>query len=145
MISRNRTGHTDEVVPVEEKDHGTRTTAAFATVTFSDVIYHTLTNGRGFALGRSRHSRCRGEIPETDKLMRYGGKTTCAGCDYRWWRSLTAADSCSSRRWLTQMVVYRKDLFDAAGLAAPTSDAAIEVTDAPHNPLDDGFCGSKQG
>ena len=35
----------------------------------------------------------------------------------------------------TQMVVYRKDLFDAAGLAAPTSYAAIEAAvDALHNP-----------
>ena len=32
------------------------------------------------------------------------------------------------------MVVYRKDLFDAAGLAAPTSYAAIEAAlDALHN------------
>ena len=35
----------------------------------------------------------------------------------------------------TQMVVYRKDLFDAKGLAAPTSFAAIEAAvDALHNP-----------
>ena len=35
----------------------------------------------------------------------------------------------------TQMVVYRKDLFDAAGLAAPNSYANIEAAvDALHNP-----------
>ena len=35
----------------------------------------------------------------------------------------------------TQMVVYRKDLFKEAGLAAPTSYAAIEAAvDALHNP-----------
>ena len=35
----------------------------------------------------------------------------------------------------TQMVVYRKDLFEAAGLAAPTSYANIEAAvDALHNP-----------
>ena len=35
----------------------------------------------------------------------------------------------------TQMVVYRKDLFDAAGLAPPNSYANIEAAiDALHNP-----------
>ena len=35
----------------------------------------------------------------------------------------------------TQMVVYRKDLFDAASLAAPTSyDAIINAVDKLHNP-----------
>jgi len=37
-----RTGHTVEVIPVEEKDLGTRTTAAFAAGDLPDVIYHTL-------------------------------------------------------------------------------------------------------
>ena len=35
----------------------------------------------------------------------------------------------------TQMIIYRKDLFDAAGLAAPTSYAAVETALAKlHNP-----------
>ena len=37
-----RTGHTVEVIPVEEKDLGTRTTAAFAAGDLPDVIYHTI-------------------------------------------------------------------------------------------------------
>ena len=37
-----RSGHTVEVIPVEEKDLGTRTTAAFAAGDLPDVIYHTL-------------------------------------------------------------------------------------------------------
>ena len=37
-----QTGHTVEVIPVEEKDLGTRTTAAFAAGDLPDVIYHTL-------------------------------------------------------------------------------------------------------
>ena len=37
-----KTGHTVEVIPVEEKDLGTRTTAAFAAGDLPDVIYHTL-------------------------------------------------------------------------------------------------------
>ncbi|MEO0388440.1 MAG: extracellular solute-binding protein, partial [Pseudomonadota bacterium] len=35
-------GHTVEVIPVEEKDLGTRATAAFAAGDLPDVIYHTL-------------------------------------------------------------------------------------------------------
>ena len=37
-----RTGHSVEVIPVEEKDLGTRTTAAFAAGDLPDVIYHTV-------------------------------------------------------------------------------------------------------
>ena len=37
-----KTGHTVEVIPVEEKDLGTRATAAFAAGALPDVIYHTL-------------------------------------------------------------------------------------------------------
>ena len=37
-----KTGHTVEVIPVEEKELGTRTTAAFAAGDLPDVIYHTL-------------------------------------------------------------------------------------------------------
>ena len=36
------TGHTVEVIPVEESDLNTRTTAAFAAGDLPDVIYHTL-------------------------------------------------------------------------------------------------------
>ena len=37
-----RTGHTVEVIPVEEKDLGKRATAAYAAGDLPDVIYHTL-------------------------------------------------------------------------------------------------------
>ena len=37
-----KTGHTVEVIPVTEKDLGTRATAAFAANDLPDVIYHTL-------------------------------------------------------------------------------------------------------
>ena len=37
-----KTGHSVEVIPVEEKELGTRTTAAFASGDLPDVIYHTL-------------------------------------------------------------------------------------------------------
>jgi len=39
---KKKTGHNVEVIPVTEKDLGTRATAAFAANDLPDVIYHTL-------------------------------------------------------------------------------------------------------
>ena len=125
---KNRTGHTVEVIPVEEKDLGTRTTAAFAAGDLPDVIYHTLQYVLPWAEAGILDVETNSDIVDALQQNTFApGAITMAQFD-----GMTAAVPVDG--W-TQMVVYRKDLFDAAGLAAPTSYAAIEAAvDALHNP-----------
>jgi len=123
-----RTGHTVEVIPVEEKDLGTRTTAAFAAGDLPDVIYHTLQYVLPWAEAGILDVEANSDIVDALQKNTFApGAITMAQFD-----GMTAAVPVDG--W-TQMVVYRKDLFDAAGLAAPTSYAAIgAAVDALHNP-----------
>ncbi len=125
---KTRTGHTVEVIPVEEKDLGTRTTAAFAAGDLPDVIYHTLQYVLPWAEAGILDVETNSDIVDALQQNTFApGAITMAQFD-----GMTAAVPVDG--W-TQMVVYRKDLFDAAGLAAPTSYAAIEAAvDALHNP-----------
>ena len=125
---KKRTGHTVEVIPVEEKDLGTRTTAAFAAGDLPDVIYHTLQYVLPWAEAGILDVETNSDIVDALQKNTFApGAITMAQFD-----GMTAAVPVDG--W-TQMVVYRKDLFDAAGLAAPISYAAIEVAvDALHNP-----------
>ena len=123
-----RTGHTVEVIPVEEKDLGTRATAAFAAGDLPDVIYHTLQYVLPWAEAGILDVEANDDIVDALQKNTFApGAISMAQFD-----GMTAAVPVDG--W-TQMVVYRKDLFDAAGLAAPTSYAAIEAAvDALHNP-----------
>ena len=123
-----RSGHTVEVIPVEEKDLGTRATAAFAAGDLPDVIYHTLQYVLPWAEAGILDVEANDDV--VDSLQR---NTFAPGAiNMAQFDGMTAAVPVDG--W-TQMVVYRKDLFDAAGLAAPTSYAAIEAAvDALHNP-----------
>ena len=123
-----RTGHTVEVIPVEEKDLGTRATAAFAAGDLPDVIYHTLQYVLPWAEAGILDVEANDDIVDALQTNTFApGAISMAQFD-----GMTAAVPVDG--W-TQMVVYRKDLFDAAGLAAPTSYAAIEAAvDALHNP-----------
>ncbi len=125
---KERTGHTVEVIPVEEKDLGTRTTAAFAAGDLPDVIYHTLQYVLPWAEAGILDIEANSDIVDALQKNTFApGAITMAQFD-----GMTAAVPVDG--W-TQMVVYRKDLFDAAGLAAPTSYAAIgAAVDALHNP-----------
>jgi multiple sugar transport system substrate-binding protein len=117
-----------QVIPVSESDLGTRATAAFAAGDLPDVIYHTLQyslpwNEAGIldpdaateaveALGADSYS------PRALDLVSVDGGYAAVPVD----------------GW-TQMIVYRKDLFDENGLAAPTTFEAITAAiDALHNP-----------
>lgn len=122
------TGHTVEVIPVSENDLGTRATAAFAAGDLPDVIYHTLQYALPWAEAGILDTDAATEIVEdlgTDtfsagplSLASYDGGVTSVPVD----------------GW-TQMVVYRKDLFDEKGLAAPSSYANVQAAlDALHNP-----------
>ena len=109
-----KTGISVEVIPVEEKDLGKRATAAAAAGNLPDVIYHTLqyvlpwaeagildvnaNNAVVKSLGKSTFA------PGALNMAKKGGKIAAVPVD----------------GW-TQMVVYRKDLFEKAGLQPPTS------------------------
>ena len=123
-----KTGHTVEVIPVEEKELGTRTTAAFAAGDLPDVIYHTLQYVLPWAEAGILDVETNSDI--VDSLMK---RTFAPGAiEMAQFDGMTAAVPVDG--W-TQMVVYRKDLFDAAGLAPPNSYANIvAAVDALHNP-----------
>ncbi len=122
------TGHEVEVIPVSEKDLGKRATAAFAANDLPDVIYHTLQYVLPWAEAGILDVETNEDIvnslqkstfaPGAITMAQFNGKTAAVPVD----------------GW-TQMVVYRKDLFDQAGLAAPTSYANIEAAIKKlHNP-----------
>ena len=123
-----KTGHDVEVIPVSEKDLGTRATAAFAANDLPDVIYHPLQYVLPWAeagiLDVETNNEIVGELgagtfaPGAISMAQSDGQTAAVPVD----------------GW-TQMVVYRKDAFDAAGLEAPTSYANITAAiEKLHNP-----------
>ena len=121
-------GHTVEVIPVSESDLGTRATAAFAAGDLPDVIYHTLQ----YALPWYEAGILDSDAA-TDVIEDLGADTFASGA-----LDMAAVDggyaSVPVDGW-TQMIVYRKDLFEAAGLEAPNSFANVEAALAAlHNP-----------
>ena len=125
---KKRTGHSVEVIPVSEKDLGKRATAAFAAGDLPDVIYHTLQ----YVLPWSEAGIL--DVETNDDIVNTLQKSTFAprAISMAQFNGKTAAVPVDG--W-TQMVVYRKDLFDQAGLAAPTSYANIEAAiEKLHNP-----------
>ena len=113
-----KTGIAVEVIPVTESDLGTRATAAFAAGDLPDVIYHTLQYALPWAEAGILDTDAATEVVNS-----LGASTFASGA-----LSMAAVDSGVAAvpvdGW-TQMVVYRKDLFDAAGLEAPTSYANV--------------------
>ncbi|MCY4315198.1 MAG: extracellular solute-binding protein [Roseovarius sp.] len=114
-----KTGHEVQVVPVTEKELGTRMTAAFAAGDMPDVVYHSIQYLQPWAEAGILDSGAATEVLEV-----LGTDTFAA-------RPLEIASvgdgeyaSVPVDGW-TQMVVYRKDLFEEHGLAAPDSYANI--------------------
>ncbi len=121
-------GHTVEVIPVEEKDLGTRATAAFAANDLPDVIYHPLQYALPWAEAGILDTDAASEVVED-----LGADTFAAGP-----LALAAYEdgvaSVPVDGW-TQMIVYRADLFKAANLSPPTSYAnVLAAIRALHNP-----------
>ena len=123
-----QTGIEVEVIPVTENDLGTRATAAFAAGDLPDIIYHSLQYALPFAEAGILDTEAAGEVieglgadtfsPAVLDMVAYEEGYTSVPVD----------------GW-TQMLVYRKDLFDEAGLEAPTTFAAVEAAiEALHNP-----------
>ena len=125
-----QTGIAVEVIPVTESDLGTRATAAFAAGDLPDVIYHPLQ----YALPWAEAGILDIEAA-TDVIEDLGAETFAQGA-----LEMAATDgsyaSVPVDGW-TQMIVYRKDLFDEAGLEPPTTYANVRAAiEALHNPPD---------
>lgn len=117
-----------EVIPVEESDLGTRATAAFAAGDLPDVIYFPLSYALPWVEAGILDAEAATEVVET-----LGAGTFAPG-------PLSMAETEGGYAGVpvdgwTQMIIYRKDLFDEAGLEAPTTFAAVRAAvDALHNP-----------
>ncbi|MBF9029672.1 extracellular solute-binding protein [Rhodobacterales bacterium HKCCE3408] len=124
------TGHEVEVIPVTESDLGTRATAAFAAGDLPDVIYHTLQYALPWAEAGILDTDAATEVIEDlDPSTFAPGALEMAAYDGGY--ASVPVDG-----W-TQMIVYRADLFEEAGLEPPTSyDAVLAAVDALHNPPD---------
>jgi multiple sugar transport system substrate-binding protein len=123
-----KTGISVAVIPVDEKDLGTRVTAAFAGGDLPDVIYHPLQFALPWAEAGILDTEAATEViadlgietfaPGALALAAYEGDTASVPVD----------------GW-TQMVVYRADLFKENGLEPPTTFAnVIAALEALHNP-----------
>ncbi|MBO9474306.1 extracellular solute-binding protein [Shimia sp. R10_1] len=125
---KSATGTTVEVIPVSESDLGTRATAAFAAGDLPDVIYHTLQYALPWAEAGILDTEAASEVVE-DLGVGTFAPGAVAMADFNGETASVPVDG-----W-TQMVVYRKDLFDAAGLAAPSSYATVlAALEKLHNP-----------
>jgi len=115
-----KTGIKVEVIPIEEKELGTRATAAAAAGDLPDVIYHTLQYVLPWAEAGIL------DVDANNDVVKDLGKNTFAPGALKMAKSGSKIAAVPVDGW-TQMVVYRKDLFEAAGLKPPTSYANIEA------------------
>lgn len=122
------TGIGVKVIPVTESDLGTRATAAFAAGDLPDVIYHTLQYVLPWQEAGILDIGANTEVIENlgaDTFAPGALNIAEVGGDY----AAVPIDG-----W-TQMVIYRKDLFEQHGLAAPDSYEDIQAAlDELHNP-----------
>lgn len=125
-----QTGIAVEVIPVSESQLGTRATAAFAANDLPDVIYHPLQYVLPWSEAGILDTGAADEViedlgagtfaPAALGMARYEGDYAAVPVD----------------GW-TQMIVYRRDLFEENGLAAPNSYANIVAAiDTLHSPPD---------
>jgi len=117
-----------DVIPVTESDLGTRATAAFAAGDLPDVIYHPLQYALPWAEAGILDTDAATEVIEALGVATFApGAIAMAAVE-------GGTASVPVDGW-TQMVVYRKDLFDDMGLAAPTTYDAVRAAIAKlHNP-----------
>ena len=122
------TGHSVEVIPVEEAEIATRTTAAFAAGDLPDVLNHTVQHLMPFAEAGVLDTGA-----ATDVVEKLGVDSYAAGA-VNMAKSDGEIVSVPTDGW-TQLVVYRSDLFEENGLAPPKTFADIEAAIGKlHNP-----------
>ena len=100
-----KTGIKVEVIPVEEKDLGTRATAAAAAGDLPDVIYHTLQYVLPWAEAGIL------DVDANNDVIKDLGKNTFAPGALKMAKKGSKIAAVPVDGW-TQMVVYRKDLFE---------------------------------
>ena len=122
------TGHIVKIVPVTEKDIATRATAAFAAGDLPDILNHTVQHLLPFAAaGMLDIAAASDVVANLDEGSFAAGPLGMASVDGE-------VVSVPTDGW-TQLVVYRKDLFEDMGLAAPTSFEAVQAAiEKLHNP-----------
>ena len=122
------TGVAVEMIPVDEKEYGTRATAAFAAGDLPDVIYYPLQ----YALPWVEAGILDAEA--TQEVLEELGADTFAPGPINMAQTPDGVAGVPVDGW-TQMVVYRKDLFEANGLEAPTTYGnVIAAIEKLHNP-----------
>lgn len=122
------TGISVEVVPVTESALGERATAAFAAGELPDIIYHPLSRTIGWAEEGILDSFAATEVVEN-----LGEETYGAGA-LDLVRFEDGYGAVPHSGW-TQLLVYRADLFEEAGLEPPTDYASIRAAiEALHDP-----------
>lgn len=123
-----KTGIDVDVIPVTESDLGTRATAAFAAGDLPDVIYHPLQYALPWAEAGILDTESATEVFE-----KLGTGTFAPGAVAM--ASVEGGIASVPVDGWTQMVVYRKDLFEANGLAAPDSyENILAAVEKLHNP-----------
>lgn len=117
-----------EVIPVTESDLGTRATAAFAAGDLPDVIYHPLQYALPWVEAGVLDAQAATEVVEMLGEGTFSqGALSLAGTEEGY--ASVPVDG-----W-TQMILYRRDLFEEAGLEAPTTFEAVRAAiDALHEP-----------
>ncbi len=123
-----QSGHTVELIPVEESDIQTRATAAFAAGDLPDVLNHTVQHLLPYAEAGLLDTAAATEVMEDLGVDSFAqGPVQMAIADGE-------IVSVPTDGW-TQLVVYRADIFAEKGLAAPTTFEAMSAAmDALHNP-----------
>ncbi len=117
-----------EIVPIEESAIAERVTAAFGAGDLPDVIYHPISQTIGWAEAGILDTLTASDIVESL------GQDTFSEGALNLVRYEEEYAAVPSDGW-TQLIVYRQDLFDEAGLEAPTSFEAIQAAvEALHNP-----------
>ena len=113
-----KTGIAVEVIPIDEKELGRRATAAAAAGDLPDVIYHTLQYVLPWAEAGIL------DVDANNDIVNKLGRSTFAPGALNMAKKGAQVAAVPVDGW-TQMVVYRKDLFESAGLEAPTNYANI--------------------
>ncbi len=117
-----------EVIPVEESELSTRITAAFSAGDLPDLIYHPVSQTIGWAEAGIL------DVDAAAATIDALGADTFAQGLLDLTQTPDGYAAVPSDGW-TQLLVYRADLFDEAGLEAPTTFAAIEAAiEALHAP-----------
>ena len=125
---KSQTGVSVEVIPISEKDLGTRATAAFAAGDLPDVIYHPLQYALPWAESGLLDTEAATEVI-------YGLRASTFSPGALDMAAIRGGYASVPVDGWTQMVVYRKDLFESHGLNPPNSYANIEAAlQKLHNP-----------